>query len=241
MRVALVCIAKNEDDYIQEWIDYNKKLGFDKIFIYENDWCCNINDEKVVKIKYNGQTKQMSSYNDFVVNYGKEYDWAAFFDVDEFLVLKQHNNIQEFINEYKESQSIAINWMLFGDNNHQTINNNDYSVINRFTKRDNSINPHIKTICNLSYSPFFYCPHNSNLSWVDTNNKIGSGSFNENGPTNVVQLNHYFTKTLPEFKNKISRGRSDNGSFRSIDDFDCHNHNKIDDYYAYNFFNNNKV
>ena len=36
MKVALVCIAKEEDNYIQEWIDYNKKLGFDDIIIYQN-------------------------------------------------------------------------------------------------------------------------------------------------------------------------------------------------------------
>ena len=37
MKIALVCIAKNEDNYIKEWITYHKKLGFDDIFIYEND------------------------------------------------------------------------------------------------------------------------------------------------------------------------------------------------------------
>lgn len=33
-RAALVCIAKDEDDYIQEWIAYHKKLGFDDIYVY---------------------------------------------------------------------------------------------------------------------------------------------------------------------------------------------------------------
>ena len=37
IKVALVCIAKNEDNYIQEWITYNKLIGFDDIFIYQND------------------------------------------------------------------------------------------------------------------------------------------------------------------------------------------------------------
>ena len=38
MDVALVCIAKNEDNYIQEWIDYHLKLGFNDIHIFQNDW-----------------------------------------------------------------------------------------------------------------------------------------------------------------------------------------------------------
>ena len=38
MKTALVCIAKNEDHYIDEWIEYYLKLGIDHIFIYQNDF-----------------------------------------------------------------------------------------------------------------------------------------------------------------------------------------------------------
>jgi len=38
MTTALVCIAKNEDHYIEEWIAYHLKLGFDHIFIYAYNW-----------------------------------------------------------------------------------------------------------------------------------------------------------------------------------------------------------
>lgn len=38
MKTALVCIAKDEDHYIAEWIKYHTKLGFDEIFVYENSW-----------------------------------------------------------------------------------------------------------------------------------------------------------------------------------------------------------
>ena len=34
MKIALVCLAKNEDFYIDEWIKYHTKLGFDHIYIY---------------------------------------------------------------------------------------------------------------------------------------------------------------------------------------------------------------
>jgi phosphosulfolactate synthase (CoM biosynthesis protein A) len=36
MKVALVCVAKNEDNYIDEWLNYYNKLGFDNIFMYQN-------------------------------------------------------------------------------------------------------------------------------------------------------------------------------------------------------------
>ena len=145
MKIALVCIAKNEDDYIQEWVNYNKKLGFDDIFIYQNDWICQIDEPNLIKIEFNGLNQQTNAYNNFIQNYHNNYDWVAFFDVDEFLVLKKHNNIKEFIMDYDEYSSIGINWVLFGDNDLNSVDNN-YEVLSRFTKRQSSINPHIKSI-----------------------------------------------------------------------------------------------
>jgi hypothetical protein len=57
MKISLVCIAKDEDNYIKEWIDYHKKLGFDDIFIYENNWDSNVNEENVHTIKMDGEIK----------------------------------------------------------------------------------------------------------------------------------------------------------------------------------------
>jgi len=32
--VALIAIAKDEDEYLKEWVDYNLKVGFDDIYVY---------------------------------------------------------------------------------------------------------------------------------------------------------------------------------------------------------------
>ena len=36
MKCALVCIAKDEDHYIQEWVDYHLMLGFSDIYVWQN-------------------------------------------------------------------------------------------------------------------------------------------------------------------------------------------------------------
>ena len=79
MKIALTCIAKDEDFYIQEWIDYNLKLGFDQIFIYENNWTCNVNHPNVTKIPFPGPSKQLQAYNHFLNTYGNQFDYVAFF------------------------------------------------------------------------------------------------------------------------------------------------------------------
>jgi len=241
MKISLVCIAKNEDNYIKEWVDYHKKLGFDNIFIYENNWVCNISDDIVIKIKFDGETKQIDAYNNFIKKFKQDYDWVVFVDVDEFIVLKKHKNIKDFIKEYGDVEyGIAVNWVLFGNNNHETVKNNDYSVLNRFTKRQKSVNQHTKSFLKLKQENVLMVdPHHPNVELVDTNLNLVTSALNPMGTIDVIQINHYFSKTKEEFEEKIKRGRADIPSKRSIKDWEIHNINEVDDFLALQFYKNN--
>jgi hypothetical protein len=236
MKVALVCIAKNEDNYIQEWIEYNLKLGFDHIFIYKNNWEYRNDNQSVTVIDFPGNVKQLPAYNDFITKNIGIYDWAAFFDVDEFLVLKKHNNIKEFISDYNEYDSIAINWVLFGDNGLTEIRDNNYSLLERFTKRQVGVNHHIKVIVKVKNNVRFVLPHNTNTLWISPEKIVGNGPFNYRGSDEIAQLNHYFCKTKEEFTEKINRGRSDTLFHRKINEFDIYNLNDITDISGLKFF-----
>ena len=241
MKVALVCIAKNEDRYIQEWTDYNKKLGFDNIFIYQNDWRCQLEDPNIVKIDFDGVNQQISAYNHFIKNNYTNYDWAAFFDVDEFLVLKKHKNIKEFIFDYFNYSAIGINWVLFGNNGYSKIGH-DTSVLKRFTKRQISVNFHIKSIVKLSNNVIMGIHNPPYIFTCDTNNKTFIGPFNNFGDDNVAQLNHYFCKTEEEFVEKCEKGRADAENKRTIKEFEPHNFNEVEDLTAMNFlYDNNNL
>lgn len=238
MKVALVCIAKNEDNYIDEWIEYNKKLGFDKIFIYCNDWSYSNSDDKLKIFNVDGLNKQSWVYNKFIDEFGDEFDWAAFFDVDEFLVLKKHSNIKDFLSGYTDSFGVGINWYLFGDNGLNGIYENNFSVLNRFTKRQKTMNSLIKTIVNLKKIPentlmYIHKP-NIPISSTDKNTLVKPHNYNFNDE--IAQINHYFCKTFEEFKLKVERGRADSFHKRSLDEFHSHNFNDVEDLSAINFF-----
>ena len=161
------------------------------------------------------------------------------FDCDEFLVLKKHNNISDFICDYINKPGICVNWVLFGDNNISSINGN-YSVLSRFTKRQKKVNEHIKSIINLKFQSRFYTPHSVISGCYSTDNELIIGPYNFNGNDNVAQLNHYFCKTIDEFKDKINRGRSDTvlkEHQRTLVDFERHNFNEEDDFLAFDFYN----
>jgi hypothetical protein len=236
MKVALVCIAKDEDEYIKEWIDYHKKLGFDNIFVFENNWRCKVQDEIVTTIEFDGEVKQIPAYNTFIDRFRYDYDWVAFIDVDEFVVLKKHENIKEFLKEYDSVENgIAINWVLFGNNEHDEPSEK-WSVLERFTKREIIPNSHIKTFLKLKrFGVKMVNPHHPNVMLNDTNLSEIIGPFNIKGNIDVAQINHYFCKTLPEFRKKIKRGRADIKVGRSIDDWKSHNKNEVDDFLALNY------
>lgn len=238
---ALVCIAKNEDHYIHEWIEYHLKLGFDHIFIYANDWNFTSTDSHVTVKQLHGKNQQWNAYNHFLADNNHNYDWAAFFDVDEFLVLNIHENLDNFLYSYSAFNAIGINWAIFGNNGHTEITNNNYNVLSRFTKRskeNHKTNNHIKTIVKLP-SFLYQDIHNVGGSWYNLNKEIRSGPFNEPVDWTVAQINHYLTKSNAECVIKCERGRADMEKKREYSEFlDEFSSNDVEDLKALIFFNN---
>lgn len=206
MKVALVCIAKNEDYYLDEWLEYNHKLGFDQIIMYENNWRCPINKNYLTKIPYDGDIKQLPAYNDFVKN-NKDFNWVAFIDCDEFITLVKHKNIKELIEDYKDFNGISLNWFIFGSGGLYERENT--SLLKQFKYRNSKVDKHIKVIMNLKFNFKMTLPHNSNLPVVDTNKKLIYSAYNMGGPTDIAYINHYHSKTYEDFKIRCERGRAD--------------------------------
>ena len=256
MKTALVCIAKDEDHYLEEWVDYHLKLGFDDIFIHQNNWRWNgaAFPSNVHLIELDGNAMQLQAYNTFIDQHHHEYDFAAFWDCDEFLCLKQKSNVKDFLCEYTDIPAIGINWRCFGDNGLKRVMNGDYSLVKRFTMCEKSLNKHIKTIINfnvLRNLAHFINPHFVDLAWnndicvnVERTHWI-HGPFNQlDLNSNIAQLNHYYSKTCEEFQHKLIRGKPDfppshpNYNYKA-DDFYLHNENDVEDLTAKKFFNEN--
>ena len=112
MKSVLCAIVKNENKYLKDWIDYHYKLGFDKIVLCDNNDTEYINENSVEVLDYrnkhievDGIKRQMEfnygiqevAYNDCYHNYSNDYDWIAFLDIDEYLILDNGLSINEFL------------------------------------------------------------------------------------------------------------------------------------------------
>ena len=94
LKICLCAIGKSENFYAQEYVEYYKKLGYNKIFIYDNN---NIDGERfedviqkyiqqgfVSIINFRGYRgiPQLPSYKDCYEKNNLQYDWLSFFDMD---------------------------------------------------------------------------------------------------------------------------------------------------------------
>jgi hypothetical protein len=238
-KVALVCVAKWEDYYLEEWLEYNHKLGFDKIIMYQNDWRTNIEKPYLQKEICDGRSIQVPLYNNVLHN-NTEYDWIGFIDCDEFIVLKKHKNIKEFIDEYKDKTNvIGLNWFIYGS--FGLMNRYCNSLLTMFHNRNKNTDQHIKVLVNARSGERMQLPHNTLGHAMDTNGKVFRGPFNPNGPSDVAVINHYHNKTREDWMLRCDRGRVDCDIEHDRDRWDNEVNDNIDivDLSAYNFLYGN--
>lgn len=254
MKTALVALAKDEEKYIDEWIDYNVKLGFDDIFIFQNDWkyTGNKNYTNLRFMEINGQKIQNKCYNDFLVSKGKEYDFVTFLDIDEFLVIKNGKTLNEWLETLKDSDVIYINWRLFGDNG-LSFTEDDFSVLKRFTKCDKNLYRlgknfiHSNKVDVKFYNPHIVVNNTEQISlptYSDSNGNIFKNRpwEEQNITEQCVEIFHFRNKTYQEcYDRKFGKVEVFWGDGQWVDinrfdkEFENHNKNDIENTLARDF------
>lgn len=220
---AVICaIALDEELYIDEWIRYHRLLGFSHIYIYDNSNDNILKDKEsefVTIIHFPGPVKQLEAYDIFTTTYRDKHTWGAFIDCDEFIILKRHSTIIDFLKEYSDCDGVGLNWLMFGTSNHKHYSNEP--VISRFRHCAATLDSHIKTIVKLKNIYKYISPHIPLLergSIYNTNREIIKDKFNDSIQSDVAYIHHYYTKSEEEFIKKINRGRSDIPEKRSLDE-----------------------
>ena len=227
MSVVLICIVKNEAPFLAEWIAHNLALGFDRIFIFDNE----STDETAAIIKKIGEawpveyrlwpsragsSPQIDAYNWAMTHVASTYDWVTFFDCDEFLVLHKHEVIGDFLTGFgTDIGAIGINWLGFGSSGQE---NDNYGLVTdtfiHGAKPHAGNNQHIKTIARTKCVTSMVIHHAilREGRYVHPNGQ-SLGMSNTDGLSNTIehstaQLNHYQIKSRVDFDRKIARGRA---------------------------------
>jgi len=259
IKVCLCIMGKEENLYAKEHANWYKKLGYNHIFLYDNNDIDGERFEEVLQeeIKegfisilnyrgYRGEIRilggpQLRIYYDCYDKNNKDYDWLSFYDFDEFLELYPKNtSIQQFLGNkrYKKCQNIKINFLFYSDN--ELLYYDKRPVQERFKHPllNNRNNVFIKSTVRGGLKENYWnksiSSHSSLMNYTSCNSL---GEFMQYDSVKNRKINykyavlkHYYTKSVEEYANKTKRGEA---FFRYID-FNKRKARRIDNYFFYN-------
>jgi hypothetical protein len=244
-QIVVVCPVKNDNEYLMEYTDHYLNLGFDKVIFLDNNDDQSIRPSEVLEqyVKNGNATLLDCRNTDFNDNHFKhafycnyDFNWVFFADDDEFLELKKHQSIRDFLNSFKPDVSkIVFNNMHYGDNGH--IYQKPGKVQERFPDPlpvDLSIpgaidliyhNSAIKSILKKRKSGFFqitsHCMiddkpfYNADKEEVKLEPCMWRVS-NNNITYETAYVSHYCTKSLEEFvKTKMKRSQTNCSKYKN--------------------------
>ena len=229
MPINLVAIVKDESRYIGEWLAYHLSLGVDRIFVFDNESTDGTTEilrraavvfpvEVCTWPTVEGRSPQISAYNHYLDRHREPGTLTGFIDIDEFLVSRTNTGPLDRLRELAADPSVAavcINQRVFGDSGQQTYRPEPlFKRFTRCTQVDDLENHWVKSFYKLDAVDSLSV-HSSPLKWGRHVHPNGCPvTFDGEPPYSFsclldvshMQLSHFITKTLEEFRVKQQRG-----------------------------------
>lgn len=218
--LAIVAAVKNETAYIEEWLAYHTVVGVEHFFIYDNDSSDDvdgvlgryINHGLVTLLRWPMDRGQVSAYRHAVHFFGPSTRWLALIDIDEFIVPRVDPDVPTILRRVDPEQ-LVLPWRMFGFSGHRT--RPDGLVIENFTIAQDlpegglpfiAAKAIVKPATLVNTAVHLHRTRSGTI--VDGRAVVAdAGPVRVLAPNyDVVQLNHYYTKSEAEFAVKVERG-----------------------------------
>lgn len=227
--LAVCAIAKNEGPYFAEWIEWHRRQGVEKFYIYDNE---STDDTREVLAPYieagvvdytffPGSKRQLAAYDDCFERHRTDTRWIAVIDLDEFIVPVQDRSLPEFLRRMEEFPAVEINWLIYGSGGAKT--REPGGVMERFrchSLPEHRLNRHVKSIVDpRRICAMIGCHEAAGLGCraADSHGRRVEKSFRDRVPQqDVIRINHYAVKSYEEFLAKRARGRARVNSLRDL-------------------------
>eukprot|EP01025_Chloroclados_australasicus_P044742 TRINITY_DN4875_c1_g1_i2.p1 TRINITY_DN4875_c1_g1~~TRINITY_DN4875_c1_g1_i2.p1 ORF type:complete len:332 (+),score=11.12 TRINITY_DN4875_c1_g1_i2:128-1123(+) len=223
VRLAACAIMRDpHPDDLVEWVWYHKWLGIEHFFITEHK---SNTMYPVLKpfidlgfVTYNHSEinvkPQLIAYKQCISNYNTSYDFMAFFNADEYIVMTPNNSytcLGDFVAQYQDYGALAMNWLQFGYSGHMqrphggTLGN----YVQCLSKKDTAHNRHIKIIANLKYVVELFNPHEATYTdhkyAVNEHFERPMGPLTKHTSWDYILVHHYQVKSRWDFEQRLNR------------------------------------
>lgn len=207
-----------------EWLAHYKALGFTDFVIYDND--STDGTSEVLQVLDNageilrlgwphtvGARPQRLAYEHMRKH--AAVDWIAYFDADEFLLLRQDDSIADFLGRFGDDvNAIAINWVVFnsgGQDQYRAL-----PVIERFTESLRRRDPYNRSMKSIGRREKLAGTGIHRLEVAEgryvtpsgRDAQFSTGQIMRSIDVEVAVLHHYMVKSLEEFEEKRNRGHA---------------------------------
>ena len=228
-KIAVCAIGRNEDRYAREWVEHYKKLGVAKLFIYDNYLTGETPLAEVladyVKMGFVEITDvhdkpeaQCACYEHCYKQHGGDYAWIGFLDFDEYLRWNGRKKIESMFQPYTEGDVLMVNWRLMTDGGNVRYDDRPLAV--RFKQPMKDDVP-IRNTCpendyakcfvrgglgNVTFGKNPHCPNNVKHFINTRGERIKPVSITDGHDHTIMRIDHYWTKTAEEWRDKLRRG-----------------------------------
>lgn len=219
--LAVCATFRNQAPYLLEWIAYHRVIGFDRFVLYDNGSTDAGADlvrgsplaDRVTVIHWPQRPGQLAAYRHFIDIFAPAYDWAAFIDVDEFILPLDGITLQDTLQRCAHASAMLVNWRVFGPAGREEPA--PELVIEAYDLRaDDSlpVNRHVKSIVRCAdLLDVTQTPHEFRLKGAACNplgQEVPNTSLNQSPCHRGLVINHYYTKSRREWVAKLHGGDS---------------------------------
>ena len=227
--LALVLIVRNEVAHIGEWARFHRLAGVRHFYVYDNG-CSDgtiaalgfLGDALTVvpwdqKLTGNGLEihNQVLAYAHATRNFGEQWRWMSYLDVDEFLV-PMGEGLDAALEGLEGCRNISLPWHMFGRSGH--VQPPAGGVLANFTRRNPDPMSNAKGLRNFKMIVDPTHVTAIKVHMIETDGS--SDTVNDRGQVfsararegrgfysaERIQLNHYYTRSDAELQAKMARG-----------------------------------
>jgi hypothetical protein len=136
--LAIAAIVKNEENDLEEWIDFHTMVGCSQFYIYDNN-SSDGTPEILNRYARSGLvtpipwpdfmpwsalvlrcTPQLPAYAHALASFGGRCRWMMFIDADEFVFPAFKESLADALADFEDVPSLALPWHMFGSSGHES-------------------------------------------------------------------------------------------------------------------------